>query len=150
MKVGLSYSKCILDIVEGKVDMDDVLVVVSRTDFDPNDDEHWKAIWTGYTTRFFGAGDSWGDYDTSDKEAEKLFRDASLKLFNFGKLHQPRRFGSRPVKLGPMHWLETFLPSEELENNPTVKSAWDQFKFVAGLTGVEINTVNPFGHRDIL
>ena len=32
MKIGLSYSRCIRDIVEGKVDINDVLVIISRTD----------------------------------------------------------------------------------------------------------------------
>ena len=33
MKIGLSYSRCILDIVEGRVDINDVLVVIARTNF---------------------------------------------------------------------------------------------------------------------
>ena len=39
MKIGLSYSRCIRDIIDGKVAMQDVLVIVARTDFDPRDDE---------------------------------------------------------------------------------------------------------------
>ena len=38
MKIGLSYSRCVRDIVEGKVDIADVLVIIARTDFDPRDD----------------------------------------------------------------------------------------------------------------
>ena len=41
MKIGLSYSRCVRDIVEGKVDMADVLVIIARTDFDPHNDEQW-------------------------------------------------------------------------------------------------------------
>lgn len=42
MKVGLSFSRCIRDIVEARVEFDDVLVIVSRTDFDPHNDRHWE------------------------------------------------------------------------------------------------------------
>ena len=35
MKVGLSLSRCVKDIVLGKVMYEDVLVVIARTDFDP-------------------------------------------------------------------------------------------------------------------
>ena len=32
MKIGLSYSRCVRDIVDGTVPIDDVLVVISRTE----------------------------------------------------------------------------------------------------------------------
>jgi hypothetical protein len=35
MKIGLSYSRCVRDIVDGAVDINDVLVLITRTDFDP-------------------------------------------------------------------------------------------------------------------
>jgi hypothetical protein len=44
MKVGLSYSRCISDIIDGKVAMQDVLVIVARTGFDPTNDEQWCSI----------------------------------------------------------------------------------------------------------
>ncbi len=34
MKIGLSYSRCVRDIVDGRVDIDDVLIIIARTDFD--------------------------------------------------------------------------------------------------------------------
>ena len=49
MKIGLSYSRCVLDIIEGRVNIDDVLVLITRTNFDPNVDEQWTGIWQGYT-----------------------------------------------------------------------------------------------------
>ena len=41
MKIGLSYSRCVRDIVDGKVDINDVLVIIARTNFDPRDDDQW-------------------------------------------------------------------------------------------------------------
>ena len=71
MKIGLSYSRCVRDIVDGKVDIDDVLVVVARTDFDPHDDEQWADIWNGYRSRSGLSKPEWVDYKP---EHEKVFR----------------------------------------------------------------------------
>ena len=137
MKIGLSYSRCVLDIVEGRVNAQDVLVVIARTDFDPNDDKQWAGIWRGYTTRSGWSMPEWKDYAPSDQRAEALFRSVSRNLYSEGKLHQPRQFGYRPQRY-PWHWLETMLPDSELESRPAVKEAWDQFRVVAGLSGVPV------------
>ena len=44
MKIGLSYSRCVRDIVDRVVDIADVLVIIARTDFDPHDDAQWSSI----------------------------------------------------------------------------------------------------------
>ena len=137
MKIGLSFSRCVLDIVEGRVDIEDVLVVISRTDFDPRDDKQWAGIWDGYC---YGglSHPEWGDYDFHNAEDEAKFRNVSTDLWNQGKLHQPRKFGVHPSRR-PEIWLETVLPSSELERNPTAKKAWDQFQMVAGLSNVKLD-----------
>jgi hypothetical protein len=135
MKVGLSYSRCIADIIDGKVDINDVLVVISRTDFDPRNDFQWKSIYEGYT--FGGISDAeWAKYDVSD---EIRLREVTVELYNSGKLHQPRQFGAHPSHRKE-HWLEVILPDSELERNTAAKNAWDQFKMIAGLTDIKINT----------
>jgi hypothetical protein len=53
-------------------------------------------------------------------------------------MHQPRQFGAHPVRR-PEIWLETVLPSSELERNPVAKAAWDKFQTVAGLTNVDLD-----------
>jgi len=142
MKIGLSYSRCIRDIVDGKVDIDDVLVLITRTDFDPHDDEQWSSIWIGYgggtenayTRGFFSQSNpEWAGYDN-----EALFRLISTELWDQGKLHQPRKFGAHPSRR-PEIWLEAVLPSSELETNPAAKAAWDKFQTVAGLTNVSLD-----------
>ena len=142
MKIGLSYSRCIRDIVDGKVDIADVLVLITRTDFDPHDDQQWSDIWigygggtdNGYTTGFFSTSNpEWAGYHNEDQ-----FRSVSIELWDTGKLHQPRKFGVNPVRR-PEIWLESVLPSSELERNPAAKMAWDQFQTVAGLTNVRLN-----------
>lgn len=138
MKVGLSYSRCVLDIVEGRVDINDVLVVITRTDFDPRDDNDWTGIWAGYC-RGGLANPEWGDYDFFNPSDEAKFRAVSIMLWDDGKFHQPRKFGANPRRRREF-WLETFLPPNELENNPTVKLAWEKFQVVAGLTNTRIDS----------
>lgn len=136
MKVGLSYSRCVRDIVDGKIDMQDVLIVIARTDFDPNNDEQWRGLWigygggtdNGYTTGFFSQSNpEWAGYHDEDR-----FRSVSIELWESGKLHQPRKFGARPQRM-PYYWLEVGLQTEDIESNASVKKAWEQFQIIAGL-----------------
>ena len=137
MLVGLSFSRCVLDIVEGRVDIEDVLVLITRTNFDPRDDVQWKGIWQGYTLGGM-SNPEWANYDLHNKDLEDKFRSVSCMLYEDGKMHQPRQFGARPVRR-PEFWLETCLPSSELEHNPAAKIAWDTFQTVAGLTNVTLD-----------
>ena len=134
MKIGLSYSRCVRDIVDGAVDPRDVLVIISRTDFDPNVDEQWHSIWKGYTAGGGFSAREWSDY----KDQEELFRKVTLNLWAEGKIHQPRQFGAYPARRGE-YWLEAVLPPSELERNPAAKDAWDRFQVVAGLANVQLD-----------
>ncbi len=145
MKIGLSYSRCVRDIVDGTVDIEDVLVVIARTDFDPHDDNQWRGIWQGYAggsdanlmRGFFGGSNpEWAGYDN-----ETNFRDVSKELWDTGKLHQPRKFGAHPRRL-PYHWLETIVSDSDLEKSPAVKDAWDQFQMISGLTSTPLKAHN--------
>ena len=144
MKIGLSYSRCIRDIVEGRVDIDDVLVVIARTDFDPHDADQWAGIWAGYSGGsaansmrglFSGSLPEW--YGTTDEDEDR-YRSVTIELWEQGKFHQPRKFGAHPQRR-PEYWLETCLLDSELERNPAAKKAWDQFQVVAGLTNVNVD-----------
>ena len=135
MKIGLSYSRCLREIIEGKVDIDDVLIIISRTDFNPHDDDEWKVIWIGYSSAALLSFPEWGNYEDTD---EHRFRDLTIELYDSGRLHQPRKFGAHP-KRRPEIWLEAVLPSSELEQNVAAKEAWDHFQTVAGLTNVTID-----------
>lgn len=135
MKVGLSFSRCLRDIVEGKVLYEDILVIVARTDFDPHNDDHWKGIWYGYR---YGGGWShteWADdlLDTDEEQAEMTYRNVAKQLYDGGKLHQPRQFGAHPSRL-PYYWLDTFAPEEEIATNPAAQKAWQNYKLLAGLS----------------
>jgi hypothetical protein len=142
MKIGLSYSRCVRDIVDGKVDIDNVLVLITRTDFDPHDDEQWSGIWIGYgggsdltysRGLFSQSNPEWTGYHDEDQ-----FRSVSIELWETGKMHQPRKFGAHPARRSEI-WLEAVLPNSELDNNPAAKAAWDKFQTIASLTNVELD-----------
>jgi hypothetical protein len=135
MKIGLSYSRCVRDIVDGVVDIDDVLVLITRTDFDPNDDEQWSSIWNGYHGYSPWSNPEWVNYSDED---EDRFRSVSIELWETGKLHQPRKFGAHPQRR-PEIWLEAVLPNSELKTNPAAKMAWEKFQTIAGLSSVELD-----------
>jgi len=135
MKVGLSYSRCVRDIVDGVVDINDVLIVIARTNFNPLVDEEWSDIWHGYHSRSGWSNPEWGNYTDDD---EDRFRSVSIELWESGRLHQPRKFGARAVRRSEI-WLETVLVDEDLENRPAVKAAWDQFQMLAGLTNTTMD-----------
>lgn len=135
MKIGLSYSRCVRDIVDGTVDMHDVLVVIARTDFDPHDDEQWAGIWQGYHDSYGLSNPEWRNYPPED---EDRFRSVSIELWETGKLHQPRKFGTHPRRL-PYIWLETVVANEDLEKSPAIKDAWNQFQVLAGLTSTKLD-----------
>ena len=134
MKVGLSFSRCLRDLVEGRVDYEDILVIIARTDFNPNIDDEWEQIWDGY--RYGGWSNAeWAtaEDDTGVTNPEEIYRNVAIQLYDNGKLHQPRQFGAHPRRL-PYCWLDTFAPEEEIAKNPAAQKAWDNYKLITGLS----------------
>jgi len=134
MKIGLSYSRCVRDIFDGKVSISDVLLIIARTDFDPHNDEQWAGIWAGYHGYNPWSNPEWASYEDEDEEE---FRKISIELYDTGRMHQPRQFGAHPRRL-PYIWLEAGLPNDEMASNPAVKKAWEQFQIIAGLSNAKM------------
>jgi hypothetical protein len=138
MKIGFSYSRCVRDIVDGVVDIDDVLIIIARTDFDPRDDEQWQGIWIGYgggtenaySQGFFShSNPEWAGYTDEDR-----FRSVSIKLWENGKLHQPRKFGAHPHR-SPYIWVDTGpIGDEQFRQPEAVQQAWRDYITLASLT----------------
>ena len=128
MKIGLSLSRCVRDIVQGRVDINDVLILITRTDFDPTVQEQWDSIWDGYTSM----NPEWYNLDHDAVYA------VVMNLWDSGRMHQPRKFGFNPPRRREF-WLETVLPDSELASRPAVKEAWDQFQILAGLTNTKLD-----------
>ena len=128
MKIGLSLSRCVRDIVEGRVNIDDVLVLITRTDFDPTVEQEWDSIWVGYQS----LNPEWLGLDHDAVHA------VVMQLWNTGRVHQPRKFGAHPSRRREI-WLEAVLPDSEMQNNVAAKAAWDQFQVIAGLANVGVD-----------
>jgi hypothetical protein len=87
MKIGLSYSRCVRDIVDGVVDIDDVLVLITRTDFDPRDADQWQGIWVGYgggTENAYSQG--FFSHVIQNGQATLMKIDSVVSALNFGSL----------------------------------------------------------------
>jgi len=125
MKIGLSLSRCVRDIFEKKVDQDDVLVIIARTDFDPHVEAHWRGIWEGY---LYGGMSypEWAGLEDREQDMRKLV----TALYDNGKIHQPRRFGAHPQRMA-YYWLECVVPQDEM--NPAQQKAWDNYKLITDL-----------------
>ena len=126
MKIGLSLSRCMRDILEERVDIYDVLVIVARTDIDPYNDNHWDAIWDGY---LYGglSNPEWAGLE----DYEAAMRDILISLYETGKLHQPRQMGMYPSRM-PYYWLDCVVPTEE--HTPAQQKAWDNYQLITGLS----------------
>ena len=126
MKVGLSLSRCLRDVYEGKVEENDVLVIIARTDIDPSNDKHWKQIWDGY---LYG-GLSYPEWQGMEDHEDGM-RQLLINLYDDGKLHQPRQFKAHPQRM-PYYWLECFVPPEEM--SPAQQKVWDNYQLITGLS----------------
>ena len=126
MKVGLSLSRCVRDIVEARVLYEDILCIIARTDFDPHNDAHWNQIWDGYN---YG-GMSHPEW-AGNTEGEEVYRNVVTQLYDGGKIHQPRQFGSHVPRL-PYYWLDCVVPADEM--TPSQQKAWDQYQTMCGLS----------------
>ena len=126
MKVGLSLSRCVRDVVEARVLYEDILCIIARTDFDPHNDAHWNQIWDGYNHGGM-SNPEWA----GNTEGEEVYRNVVIQLYDGGKIHQPRQFGSHVPRL-PYYWLDCVVPADEM--NPSQQKAWDQYQTMCGLS----------------
>ena len=120
MLIGFSMSKCITDIMEKKINPDDVLLIIGRTDFEL---EHIDELIDQYQAY---RGD-WYDFDRS--ELKKLITD----FYTEGKIHQPRQFGVNP-RSAPRgrHWMRVLYEPQDLSQQ--AQQAWDRYVLLASLT----------------
>ena len=126
MKIGLSLSRCMRDIYKGTVDEQEVLVIIARTDFDPHNDNHWTNIWDGYTLGGL-SNPEWADF--ADEYDD--FRRMAIRLYDGGKIHQPRQFKAHPPRM-PYYWLDCMVPPNEM--TPAQQKAWDNYQLITGLS----------------
>ena len=133
MKIGLSFSRCIRDIVECRIDYEDVLVIIARTDFDPYNDNHWGGIFEGYRKGGLSKPEwSGAEPGQEDDEVSSIYRNVTIRLYDGGKIHQPRQFKKAHPPRMPYHWLDCIVTPED--HNPAQQKVWDNYKLITGLS----------------
>lgn len=121
MKVGFSLGRCVRDIVNGIVAYEDVAFIISGTAL--RDEENIKWCVQEYMWRDnYLAG---LDHETCEATA--------LKLFNQGKVFQPRlqNIGAFHIPEGAV-WADLFPTN--VSDSDAVKKAWEAYRFMLHMT----------------
>jgi len=117
MKIGFSFGRCVRDIVNGEVSIDDVAFLITATRI--RDQEHVSQVIGTYmdeSTYLMGL-----DYDQCLAVA--------LALWNTNRVLQPRAQGMhRHMQPESSIWVDIFPTA--LSDNESVKTAWDAYRFM--------------------
>lgn len=127
MRIGFSFGRCIRDIVNGKVQYDDVLFIIAGTFIEKP--KQLEGIVNSYLHR---RGYLQGlDFDACMKVADRLWDDR--------KVLQPRLEGIFR-NMVPEHavWGDLFLSPES--SNPSIDAAWQQYRMLVDLCGKSKDT----------
>jgi len=118
MKIGFSLGRCVRDIVNGDVAMDDVAFVIAATAI-RDGEGHLEAVINDYLYR----PDYLEDYDHD--ECQRVAKE----LWNTNRILQPRLQGlHRHRQPENSVWVDMF--PTHLSENASVKTAWEQYRFM--------------------
>jgi hypothetical protein len=121
MKIGFSLGRCIRDIVNGEVALDDVAFVIAATNI--HEQEQLAQVVDSYLYR--------DDYLYMLDEAE--CQRVALELWNTNRILQPRRQGMHRHKQPENSvWVDMF-PTVNSDSE-AVKKAWDAYRFMLHMT----------------
>jgi len=126
MKIGFSLSNCIIDIVNGKVDVNDVMLIVTSTYFNIDRTDSANNL-VKYHTAGLGA---WTFM--SNEQRELATTTINILLAN-GKIYQPREHNAPPWRM-PFHWANVVRTDVDMAQNPALKKAWDTYKLLGDLS----------------
>ena len=114
MKIGLSFGRCIRDIVNGDVKLDDIVVIVAKTRMtrDDLDQVVGQYMWRA-------------DYLAGLDQAKCL--EVAYELWDRGLLHQPRTFGCKGY-MTPEQFVWLDLVPTKNNSSLLVQEAWDQYQ----------------------
>lgn len=90
--IGLSLSFCVSDILRGRKREEDVTLIIAGTAIRPNDPEHLTYVLTSYATSYWCADPEQG-------------REIARRLWDAGKIFQPRVHGGEAPNIGAGHWI---------------------------------------------
>jgi hypothetical protein len=117
MKIGFSLGRCVRDIVNGAVGIDDVAFIITATSIHTR--EQLDSVIYTYCCE--------PDYLLNLDYEECL--SVAQNLWDSNRLLQPRRQGvHRHQQPENSVWVDMF--PTELSENPAVKKAWDNYRFM--------------------
>lgn len=117
MKIGFSLGRCVRDIVNGDVSIDDVAFIIAATNIREREDLDFVICTYEQEPRYLGGL----DHDQC--------MEIAYKLWDTNRLLQPRRQGlHRHAQPENSIWVDMF--PTELSQNPAVKTAWDSYRFM--------------------
>lgn len=117
MKIGFSFGRCVRDIVNGDVSIDDVAFIITATAI--HDKQQLDNVIAVYLTepRYL------------EGLSFEQCKEVAYKLWDSNRLLQPRRQGlHRHMQPESSIWVDMFPTS--LSENENVKKAWDAYRFM--------------------
>ena len=123
-KIGFSASRCVRDIVEGVVNIRDVVMITTGTDCPTL--ESWVKVMGAYATLPI-----WDDRSLAGLDAEKV-RKVAEELWHQGKVHQPRTYGGYRTR-SQWVWMDLVHTKEDRDANPVLAQAWERAQVIEGL-----------------
>lgn len=134
-RIGLSLGGCLRSLMAGEVSEDEVMFIVTRTDC-PDFDKYIQVVEI-YHSQGNPFSKNPDHYELNDYPIEQV-TDLATRLWNSGKIHQPRTFTDRggnyrhPADYGDGLWMEV-APSNR-NTNPAVMEAYEKYKMLDALT----------------
>jgi len=126
-KVGQSLSRCVRDILKGEVDINDVLVIITRTRI--QDKAQLREVMDEY--RYRSSEHSLGEFELDDIMV------VTEALWDAGKVHQPRLQGADPwgpgAVLSDEVWLDV-VPTPKFAS-ATALEAYKHYEMLRKLAG---------------
>ena len=133
MLVGTSLGGCLKSLALGEVNIDDVLVIITRTAC-PDLEQLISVVKSYYEYGNVGARQR-SSYDLSDCDLDNVIEIAS-DLYRHGKIHQPRLFngfgGFVHVELSRKEIWIPLVPSPKTDDERVVE-AYEKYKVLTSL-----------------
>lgn len=131
MLIGTSLGRCLISILRGEVREEDVILITTATDCPTY--QQYIGVVKSYHKHGNPHSRSSGGYDFGDIPLEDAL-DLAERLWNSGRIHQPRTFGATGL-LGSAStiWLD-IVPVPD-GSNEYVMEAWDKYRTLALLAG---------------
>ncbi len=121
--IGTSLGRCLRSILKGEVSEDQVFLIVTGTR------SYTVEEYLGIIKQYHYERHS--EYDISQWTYEEA-KELGIRLWNNGKIHQPRNFKANPFfRTGDQLWIEIFPP--HLLQEPATKDLWDKLTVIARL-----------------